>query len=256
MEQEFLLLLKLFLTGIFLGLLYDCLRIWRSVMTNSRFWIDLQDLIYWSSAGLFVFYVIYMENNGQIRVYALAGMAAGALFYYATISRWIVRLFGFLLLKIVTLFGILLTPLHRGRKRLKLWIKRVKLFCMNKSRYKKSGRIRMRKKENQKFSRKRREKLKKDENRQPESKTAMISVILVASALSISLMARSYALEEKIGDYKSQRKEVKAQISAEEQRTKEIEALKEYMQSDEYAKQVAREKLGLVEGDEIIFKEK
>lgn len=127
---------------------------------------------------------------------------------------------------------------------------------MNKSRYKKSGRIRMRKKENQKFSRKRREKLKKDENRQPESKTAMISVILVASALSISLMGRSYALEEKIGDYKSQRKEVKAQISAEEQRTKEIEALKEYMQSDEYAKQVAREKLGLVEGDEIIFKEK
>ena len=126
MEQEFLLLLKLFLTGIFLGLLYDCLRIWRSVMTNSRFWIDLQDLIYWSSAGLFVFYVIYMENNGQIRVYALAGMAAGALFYYATISRWIVRLFGFLLLKIVTLFGILLTPLHRGRKRLKLCIKRVK----------------------------------------------------------------------------------------------------------------------------------
>ena len=109
----------------------------------------------------------------------------------------------------------------------------------------------MRKKENQKFSRKQR-----DENRQPESKTAMISVILVASALSISLMARSYALEEKIGDYKSQRKEVKAQISAEEQRTKEIEALKEYMQSDEYAKQVAREKLGLVEGDEIIFKEK
>lgn len=60
MEQEFLLLLKLFLTGIFLGLLYDCLRIWRSVMTNSRFWIDLQDLIYWSSAGLFVFYVIYI----------------------------------------------------------------------------------------------------------------------------------------------------------------------------------------------------
>ena len=45
MEQEFLLLLKLFLTGIFLGLLYDCLRIWRSVMTNSRFWIDLQDLL-------------------------------------------------------------------------------------------------------------------------------------------------------------------------------------------------------------------
>ena len=244
MEQEFLLLLKLFLTGIFLGLLYDCLRIWRSVMTNSRFWIDLQDLIYWSSAGLFVFYVIYMENNGQIRVYALAGMAAGALFYYATISRWIVRLFGFLLLKIVTLFGILLTPLHRGRKRLKLCIKRVKLFL-----YEQKSIQKVRKNQNEK---ERKSKIQSE----TKSKTAMISVILVASALSISLMARSYALEEKIGDYKSQRKEVKAQISAEEQRTKEIEVLKEYMQSDEYAKQVAREKLGLVEGDEIIFKEK
>lgn len=114
----------------------------------------------------------------------------------------------------------------------------------------------MRKKENQKFSRKLGKKAKKNENKQPENKTAIISVILVASVLSVSLMARSYALEEKIGEYKSQRKEVKAEISKEEKRTKEIEALKEYMQSDEYAKQAAREKLGLVEGDEIIFKEK
>lgn len=114
----------------------------------------------------------------------------------------------------------------------------------------------MRKKENQKFSRKLEKKAKKNENKQPENKTAMISVILVASVLSVSLIARSYALEEKIGEYKSQRKEVKAEISKEEQRTKEIEALKEYMQSDEYVKQAAREKLGLVEGDEIIFKEK
>lgn len=114
----------------------------------------------------------------------------------------------------------------------------------------------MRKKENQKFSRKLRKKSEKSENKHPENRTAVISVILVASVLSISLMARSYALEEKIGDYKSQRKEIKTQISEEEQRTKDIDALKEYMQSDEYAKQVAREKLGLVEGDEIIFKEK
>ncbi len=128
MEQELLFFLKLFLAGIFLGILYDCLRIWRSAIPNSRFWIDLQDLIYWSGAGLFIFYVIYVENDGQIRIYALAGMLAGALCYHVTVSGWIVKVSAFLLSKIVTFVGILLAPLHRGRKRLKLWIKRVKLF--------------------------------------------------------------------------------------------------------------------------------
>ena len=36
---------------------------------------------------------------------------------------------------------------------------------------------------------------------------------------------------------------------------KEIEETKEYMQSDEYAEKVARDKLGLVKNNEIVFKE-
>ena len=43
-------------------------------------------------------------------------------------------------------------------------------------------------------------------------------------------------------------------MEAEEARSEEIEELKEYVQSDEYAEQVAKDKLGLVYEDEIIFK--
>lgn len=128
MERELLIFLKLFLSGIFLTVLYDSLKIWRNVIFHSRFWIDLEDLIYWSGTGLFLFGVIYVENNGQIRVYAMIGAIAGALLYHMTISRWIVKSLSLLLSKIVVLFGILLTPLHWARKRLKLYIKRVKLF--------------------------------------------------------------------------------------------------------------------------------
>ena len=74
-----MLLLKLFLTGIFLGLLYDCLRIWRSVMTNSRFWIDLQDLIYWSSHGaLFFMLYIWKITVRYVFTHCFIGMAAGS----------------------------------------------------------------------------------------------------------------------------------------------------------------------------------
>ena len=44
-------------------------------------------------------------------------------------------------------------------------------------------------------------------------------------------------------------------ILSEKNRTTEIEELEEYMNSDEYIEQVAKEKLGMVKDGEIIFKE-
>ena len=44
-------------------------------------------------------------------------------------------------------------------------------------------------------------------------------------------------------------------IETEEARTKDIEDMQEYMQSDEYAEKIAKEKIGLVKDNEIIFKE-
>ena len=44
-------------------------------------------------------------------------------------------------------------------------------------------------------------------------------------------------------------------IEEEKEHVKEIEKLKEYMQTDEYIANVAREKLGMVKENEIIFSE-
>ena len=38
-------------------------------------------------------------------------------------------------------------------------------------------------------------------------------------------------------------------------RTESIESLREYMQSDEYIRQAAKDRLGLVESGEVVFKE-
>ena len=44
------------------------------------------------------------------------------------------------------------------------------------------------------------------------------------------------------------------QIEDEQTRTEEIDKLKKYMETDEYAEEVAREKLGLVKDNETVFK--
>ena len=54
--------------------------------------------------------------------------------------------------------------------------------------------------------------------------------------------------------FRSQEIELQKQIKEEEQKAKEIEKLEEYVGTDEYIEDMAREKLGLVYEDEIIFK--
>lgn len=88
-----------------------------------------------------------------------------------------------------------------------------------------------------------------------QNKIAMASVTFVVGILFIGLMAESSRLEGKVAQYEAKKSEVSAKIKDEEARTKEIDELKKYMQTDEYAKEVARDKLGLVEGNQIIFKE-
>ena len=50
--------------------------------------------------------------------------------------------------------------------------------------------------------------------------------------------------------------ELQEQIDAEEERSKEIDSLEEYVGTDEYIEQTAKDKLNLVHENEIIFKKK
>ena len=55
--------------------------------------------------------------------------------------------------------------------------------------------------------------------------------------------------------YDSKATALEKSIESEKERTKEIEAEKEYMKTDEYVEEAAREKLGLVKDNEIVFQE-
>lgn len=55
--------------------------------------------------------------------------------------------------------------------------------------------------------------------------------------------------------YAAQQTQLEQQLEEEEARTEEIEAYSEYIKTDEFAEEVAYEKLGLIYKGEIIFKE-
>lgn len=127
MHQELFFFCRSFLAGILLAAVYDIFRIFRNVLSHSSFFINLEDLLYWCSAGLFLFSVIYTQNDGVIRVYALAGISLGALLYHAGPSSIFVKYLSAFLSGLKVLLKIPLKPFNRGRKRLKFWLTRVKI---------------------------------------------------------------------------------------------------------------------------------
>lgn len=80
----------------------------------------------------------------------------------------------------------------------------------------------------------------------------LICAILVLLTGTLSMNAVGLYNKNKM--YRQQEAELKAQIKEEEERAKEVEAFEEYVKTDEYIKNIAEEKLGLVDPNEIIFK--
>lgn len=127
MHQELLFFCRTFLAGVFLAVCYDVLRIMRRMIVHTSFWMGIEDILYWCFTGIFLFFVIYTENNGVIRSYALLAIGTGALIYYAGPSKLLTDTAVWLLEKI-------LMPIRKWRKRLKFQWNRVKIFvCKQKN---------------------------------------------------------------------------------------------------------------------------
>ena len=87
------------------------------------------------------------------------------------------------------------------------------------------------------------------------TKRTMILMMIIALCLTGVLLVNGKKYNARIEAGKIQKEELEAELEEENARTTEIQELEEYMQSDEYKEQVAKEKLGLVKDGEIIFKE-
>ena len=88
-----------------------------------------------------------------------------------------------------------------------------------------------------------------------KSRTTEFPITVVLCCLVAVLTVKGISLQQKVNANASRLSRLDSQIEEEKQRTDDITALKEYMQTDEYIEKTAREKLGMVKDNEILFKE-
>lgn len=79
-----------FLLGAGLMLIYDVLRIKRLVVLHPIVLISIEDVLYWLVAGVLMFLLLYKEDAGSIRWFAVAVTALGMFVYNFGISRFAV----------------------------------------------------------------------------------------------------------------------------------------------------------------------
>lgn len=121
--QEALFLGVSFLIGAALFLLYDILRIFRRIVPHGNIWIGFEDFLYWMICTGAVFIMLYQENDGMVRGFAIGGVVIGMISYYFLLSRFVIKI-NVLVLKTVLgffkkVFGFLLGPFFKIWK--KIW---------------------------------------------------------------------------------------------------------------------------------------
>lgn len=83
----------------------------------------------------------------------------------------------------------------------------------------------------------------------------MVLITVIVLLMIFIMLYQKKKIVDTMASYDVRYETLQKSIKEEKKYTKEIEKEKEYMQSDEYIAQVAREKLGLVKDNEIVFEE-
>ena len=98
--------------------------------------------------------------------------------------------------------------------------------------------------------------LKKNRKKRPGSglQKHKRSIVAITAVIILLCGIHGMALKKSNDAYKVQEEELQTQIDAEKERSEEINKLKKYVGTDEYIEEVAREKLGLVKENEILFR--
>lgn len=102
-----------FLFGIILTVFYDLFRILRRVFSHGNFWVSVEDLFFWILTSCGIFYMLYYENNGVFRWFAVFGAGIGMFLYKKTASEFLVSIISGILQHILHFWGSLLKKLFR-----------------------------------------------------------------------------------------------------------------------------------------------
>lgn len=118
-----------FAMGIIITFTYDWLLILRRLVKHKIFFISLEDLAFWIACAIAVFYMLYHENNGILRWFAVLGAAIGMLAYRRLLGRHFVpfmsKVLGRLFHVIYKVICLICKPVRKFLVRMALFFKRI-----------------------------------------------------------------------------------------------------------------------------------
>lgn len=86
------------------------------------------------------------------------------------------------------------------------------------------------------------------------NRMALIGITFVVFSLAVTVTIKGIALKEKGQDYELRLENLQAQLDREKDRAGDLEERRIYVQTKQYIEEVAKQKLGLVNPDEILLK--
>jgi hypothetical protein len=110
-----------FLWGVILAALYDAVCIIRILIPHGTLIIAVEDFCYWSAAAIGMFLILYREDDGTLRWFAIAAVLLAMLLIHRYISKYTVPWVGNLLAR----------PLRFLTKAARNFILSVKKFLTN-----------------------------------------------------------------------------------------------------------------------------
>lgn len=90
--------------------------------------------------------------------------------------------------------------------------------------------------------------------RRRRQNNGIASIIVIVLIFLVVMSIQIFRLKKKEDGIVKRQIELSEQLEYEKQRSKELEELEKYMQTQEYIEDVAKSKLGLAYDNEIIFK--
>lgn len=96
----------------------------------------------------------------------------------------------------------------------------------------------------------------RERKRRSQNRFAMMSISTMVILLLVIISFKSIELQAKNDSYAAKEAVLIKEIEEEQERSEEIAEYKKYVKTKKYVEEVAKDKLGLVYSDEVIFKPK
>lgn len=206
------------------GLMFDFIR---SLGIKSR---KISDTIFSVCAFIIISYVWIFYLGGIVRWYVILTIISGTVIYFFAMSKYIYPLLYFITKKIRQfchfIFKILLTLLHFLGK---ISICMSKIFRLGKVK-RKINMIKTKFKMN-----------------------ILVCLVVITVIASVTMVIKGVILQPIVSANYEKAEQLDYEIACENQRIEEINLMTEKVGTDEYIEKIAREKLGMIRSDEIVF---